>query len=73
MVNTVFYSWSIVDFIHGVPSILYQFSFSHTPRELLFRPVASHFLKMGLAAIAGGIAQVKPVFEPETYEKETDV
>lgn len=31
------------------------------------------FLKMGLAAIAGGIAQVKPVFEPETYEKETDV
>ena len=31
------------------------------------------FLKMGLAAIAGGIAQAKPVFEPETYEKETDV
>ena len=31
------------------------------------------FLKMGLAAIAGSIAQAKPVFEPETYDKETDV
>ena len=33
------------------------------------------FLKMGLAATAGsiGIAQAKPVFEPETYDKEADV
>lgn len=33
------------------------------------------FLKMGLAATAGGIgiAQAQPVFEPETYDKETDV
>ena len=33
------------------------------------------FLKLGLAATAGGVglAQAKPVFEPASFDKETDV
>lgn len=65
MAYSGFYPWCTIEFIP-------IFFLSYTPR-IVVRPVASHFLKMGLAAIAGGIAQVKPVFEPETYEKETDV